>query len=119
MSKETIMKVYGARDKNTGKLVGNITSRSKKFWERRSACVEAVIKYNRYSWRKHDLEVAELVCMDTNEYANFNKLADLYIKDTACDGQLFCGCRREDCENYKTEECRKCLIKYLNNMENN
>ena len=49
----------------------------------------------------------------------FNKLSDLYIKDTACDGQLFCGCRREDCENYKTEECRKCLIKYLNYMENN
>ena len=52
-------------------------------------------------------------------FYNFDKLADLYIKDTACDGQLFCGCRRDDCENYKTEECRKCLIKYLNDMENN
>lgn len=57
--------------------------------------------------------------VDVNEYANFNKLADLYIKDTACDGQLFCGSRREDCENYKTEECRKCLIKHLNDIENN
>ena len=52
-------------------------------------------------------------------FYNFNKLADLYIKDTTCDGQLFCGCRREDCENYKTEECRKCLVKHLNKMENN
>lgn len=113
------MKVYAARDKNTGKFVGNITSRSKKFWERKNACLEAVSKYNRYSWKKYDLEVAELICVNANEYANLNKLVDLYIKDTACDGQLFCGCRREDCENYKTEECRKCLIKYLNDMENN
>ena len=110
------MKVYAARDKNTGKFVGNITSRSKKFWERKNSCLEAVSKYNRYSWKKYDLEVAELVCVDTNEYANFNKLADLYIKDTACDGQLFCGCRSEDCELYRTEECRKCLIKYLSDM---
>lgn len=114
------MKVYAARDKNTGNFVGDLTSRHKKFWDRKNACVEAVLKYNGYTWKKkYDLEVVELVCVDANEYTNFNKLADLYIKDTACDGQLFCGCRREDCENYKTEECRKCLIKYLNDMENN
>lgn len=52
-------------------------------------------------------------------FYNFNKLADLYIKDTTCDGQLFCGCRSEDCKLYRTEECRKCLIKHLNEMENN
>ena len=113
------MRVYAARDKSTGKFVGNITSRSKKFWERKNDCTEAVSKYNRYSWKKYDLEVVELVCVDANEYANFNKLTDLYIKDTACDGQLFCGCRREDCELYGTEECRKCLMKHLNEMENN
>ena len=54
---------------------------------------------------------------NNNEYTNFNKLADLYIKDTSCDGQLFCGCRREDCENYKTKECYKCLIKHLNEVK--
>lgn len=48
-------------------------------------------------------------------YSNktFNILADMYIKDTSCDGQLFCGCRAEDCELYRTKECRKCLIKQV------
>lgn len=44
----------------------------------------------------------------------FNALADMYINDTSdCDGQLFCGCREEDCELYKTNECRECLLKYI------
>lgn len=43
----------------------------------------------------------------------FNALADIYIKDTSCDGQLFCGCRAEDCDAYKTKECRKCLLEYI------
>ena len=48
-------------------------------------------------------------------YSNkiFNALADMYIKDTSCEGQLFCGCRAEDCEQYKTKECRKCLLKHI------
>ena len=115
------MKVYAARDKNTGKYVSDLTSRHKKFWDRRNACIDAINRYNssRYRFGNYDLEIVELTCVDANEYANFNKLADLYIKDITCDGQLFCGCRREDCELYKTEECRKCLIKHLNDMENN
>lgn len=55
-------------------------------------------------------------------YSNkiFNALADMYIKDTSCDGQLFCGCRAEDCELHGTKECRKCLLKYIEEqMENN
>lgn len=45
-------------------------------------------------------------------YSNkvFNALADMYIKDTSCDGQLFCGCREEDCEEHGTKECRVCLL---------
>lgn len=121
MPKEKTMKVYAARDKNTGKYVSDLTSPRHKFWMRESACREAITKHNqrRPYWSNYDLELVELVCVDSREYADFNKLANLYIKDTACDGQLFCGCRREDCENYKTEECRKCLMKYLNDMENN
>lgn len=48
-------------------------------------------------------------------YSNkvFNALADMYIKDTSYDGQLFCGCREEDCELYRTKECRKCLLKQI------
>lgn len=36
-----------------------------------------------------------------------------YIEDTACDGQLFCGCRQEDCVMFKTEDCIKCLKNHL------
>jgi hypothetical protein len=50
----------------------------------------------------------------------FNALADIYIKDTMLDGQLFCGCRAEDCEAYRTKECRKCLLEHIREqMENN
>lgn len=40
-------------------------------------------------------------------------LCHLYIEDTSCDGQLFCGCRSEDCEKYQTQECIDCLKKQL------
>lgn len=43
----------------------------------------------------------------------FNILCSKYIEDTACDGQLFCGCRSEDCEKYQTQECIDCLKKHL------
>ena len=48
-------------------------------------------------------------------YSNkiFNALADMYIKDTSCDGQLFCGCRKEDCEAHGTKECRLCLLEQV------
>ncbi len=115
------MKVYAARDKNTDKYVSDLTSHRKKFWERKNACIDAIAKYNSHRYRRinYDLECVELVCIDAQEYSTFNKLADLYIKETSCDGQLFCGCRYEDCENFRTEECRKCLIKHLEEMENN
>lgn len=53
-------------------------------------------------------------------YSNkiFNTLADMYIKDTSCDGQLFCGCRMEDCETHKTKECRKCLLEQVKEQMN-
>lgn len=43
------------------------------------------------------------------------KLMNAYIRETAdSDGQLFCGCRREDCTDYMCySECRKCLERYL------
>ena len=43
----------------------------------------------------------------------FNVLAIIYIEDTCCDGQLFCGCRKEDCESFKTGRCIDCLIKHI------
>ena len=41
------MKVYGARDKNTGKLVCNLTNPSRKFWQRKGFCQDAINDYNR------------------------------------------------------------------------
>ena len=48
-------------------------------------------------------------------YSNkmFNALADIYIKETECDGQLFCGCREEDCKSHRTKDCRKCVEAYV------
>ena len=45
----------------------------------------------------------------------YMKLVETYIKETAdVDGQLFCGCREEDCTDYMCySECRKCLERYL------
>ena len=43
----------------------------------------------------------------------FKLLAQKYIDDTKNDGQLFCGCRREDCINHHTKECIKCLSNML------
>ena len=53
-------------------------------------------------------------------YSNkiFNALADMYIKDTSCDGQLFCGCREEDCEAHGTKECRVCLLEQVKERMN-
>ena len=42
------MKLYAARDKNTSKLVSNITNPSRKFWQRRKDCVNAISNANYY-----------------------------------------------------------------------
>lgn len=109
------MKVYAARDKNTGKFVSDITNPRHKFWEKKGFCESAIAKYNsrRYRFNNYDLEMVELTCIESKDYENFNKLANLYINETSCDGQLFCGCRYEDCENFHTEECFKCLLKHI------
>lgn len=109
------MKIYAARDKNTGKFVSDLTSPRHKFWMRESACREVIAKHNqcRPYWSNYDLELVELVCVESKIYESFHKLANLYINETSCDGQLFCGCRYEDCESYHTEECFKCLFKHI------
>ena len=40
-------------------------------------------------------------------------LCHLYIEDTSCEGQLFCGCYPDDCVLYKTDECINCLKKHI------
>ena len=59
------MKLYAAKDKNTGKLVTGLTNPSHKFWHRRTDCENAIRKYNnsRYKRGNYDLDliVYELV----------------------------------------------------------
>lgn len=51
--KETELKIYGARDKDTGKLVSDITNPRRKYWDKRGNAVSAIDCYNRgYANRK-------------------------------------------------------------------
>lgn len=38
--------IYAARDKSTGKLVSNITSPSKKYWQHKGSAITAINKAN-------------------------------------------------------------------------
>lgn len=42
----TKIHLYGARDTTSGKLVSDITNPGKKYWQRKSACKEAIDNYN-------------------------------------------------------------------------
>ena len=68
------MRLYAARDKNTGKLVSGITNPSHKFWQRQGDCESAIRRYNcdRYKRGNYDLELVtyELVEVKEGETAN-------------------------------------------------
>lgn len=53
------MRLYAARDKNTGKLVSNITNPGHKFWSRQGDCEKAIRNYNYYNrnYKEYDLEL--------------------------------------------------------------
>ena len=66
--------VYAARDKNTGKLVSNLTSKHKKFWQRRNDCLKAIneanqqrLRWNFYNRGELELVTFELMEVKTNE----------------------------------------------------
>ena len=61
------MKLYAARDKNTGKLVSNITSPSRKFWQRKDNCEIAIISYNSGHTRAKKGYDLELVTFELQE----------------------------------------------------
>ena len=42
------LKLYGARDISTGKLVSDITNPKRKYWDKRGNAVKAIEHYNRY-----------------------------------------------------------------------
>ena len=60
--------LYAARDKKTGKFVNDITRPSRRFWQRRHFCEDAIRNYNaRYSRPRYDLELVELKCFTPEE----------------------------------------------------
>lgn len=65
------MRLYAARDKNTGKLVSGITNPSHKFWQRRGDCESAIRRYNRdmYKRTNYDLELAVFELVEVKETA--------------------------------------------------
>lgn len=62
---ETKLRIYAARDEDTGKLVSDITNPRRKYWDRRGNAEAAINSYNRRSVKiKHGtlkLVVFELV----------------------------------------------------------
>lgn len=66
------MKLYAARDKNTGKLVSDITNPRRKFWQRRRDCVNAINSKSYYRQKDYDLElvVFELIEVEDDENEN-------------------------------------------------
>lgn len=61
------MKLYAARDKNTGKIVSNITNPRRKFWQRRGDCVNAI---NNYRWHDYDLELVVFELVEVEDDKN-------------------------------------------------
>ena len=63
------MKLYAARDKNTGKLVTDLTSPGHKFWHRKGDCENAIRNYNsnRYRRGNYDLELVTYELVEVKE----------------------------------------------------
>lgn len=60
------MKLYAARDKNTGKLVTGLTNPSHKFWHRQGDCENAIRNYNNSMYKRHNYDL-ELVVYELVE----------------------------------------------------
>lgn len=66
------MRLYAARDKNTGKLVSGITSPSHKFWQRKGDCENVIEKYNKNKkWNRtnYDLELVTYELIEVKDNA--------------------------------------------------
>ena len=61
------MRLYAARDKNTGKLVSGITSPSHKFWQRETDCRNAISRYNSRRYKNYDLELVTYELVEVKE----------------------------------------------------
>lgn len=63
------MKLYAARDKNTGKLVSDLTNPKHKFWQRKGDCFLAINKYNHDMYKRgnYDLELVTYELIEVEE----------------------------------------------------
>ena len=64
------MKLYAARNKNTGELV-NISNSKIKFFHRKGSCRNTIDKYNRnkiFSETSYNLELVEFDLIEVNSY---------------------------------------------------
>lgn len=81
MAQETTIKLYAVKDRNTGKLVNNITNPRHKFWEMKKFCESAIANYYKYHARyepKYNLELVELVCVESKEYERLKEIEWMY-----------------------------------------
>ena len=53
------MRIYAARDKDTGKLVSNITNPNHKFWQRKGDCEIAIRSHMNDRYKRYNLELVE------------------------------------------------------------
>lgn len=69
------MRLYAARDKNTGKLISGITNPSHKFWQRQGDCESAIRRYNsdRYKRGNYDLELVTYELVEVKEGETVNE----------------------------------------------
>lgn len=70
--------VFCARDVTTGKLVSDLTSRSKKFWCTATACRNAIADSSRYN--KRQLEVVEYALVEIKDGKYNPKDLEIYGK---------------------------------------
>ena len=58
--------LYAVRDKQTGKLISNLTSKHKKYWEQYNACREAIQNSFRYREERDRLEIVTFELVEVN-----------------------------------------------------
>lgn len=66
------MLIYAVRDKNTGKIVKDITNPGHKFWEIKGYCQKAIDNYNKGNYYrrrnpKYDLEMVTYKLVEVSE----------------------------------------------------
>ena len=59
--------IYAVRDVDTGKLVSNITSPRKKYWDQRVSAVNACAKAMSRKWETRTLEVVAFKLVEVEE----------------------------------------------------